>query len=66
LVAYICSKGNVVTSYRTPELTINFSEKDSLEDKIRKIIDGFQNNVGAFDYMKLSDEYIVQEDAYEG
>jgi hypothetical protein len=55
LVSLMVVKGNTISSYRTPELTISFNDKDSLEDKIRKLIDGFQVNTGVFDYLKLSE-----------
>jgi len=60
IVASILGKGNPIVSYRTPEFTIVYGERMSLEDKIKNIIDNVDIVTGSIDYIDLS--YSAAED----
>jgi len=63
VVASILIKGDM-TSYRTPELTINFERGDSKEKKIKKFIRQFKKTYGCLEYIDPT-ETIVSEDEDE-
>lgn len=66
LISFIASVliKDSIGSYKTPEITINFNDKQSKEDKIRTAIIQFQKTYGALTYVDL-DEEIATEDEEE-
>jgi hypothetical protein len=54
-IAAVIIKGNI-SSYRTPEITINFTDKLSREDKIRQAIRQFSKTYGVVQYIELDEE----------
>jgi hypothetical protein len=67
LISFISSvliKG-AISSYKTPEITINFNDKISKEDKIRQAIRQFSKTYGILDYIELDEESLVEEDEDE-
>jgi hypothetical protein len=66
LISFIASvliKGSI-SSYKTPEITINFNDKTSREEKIRQAIRQFSKTYGVIEYVEL-DERISTEDQDE-
>jgi hypothetical protein len=64
LISFIASvliKG-AISSYRTPEITINFNDKMPKEDKIRQAIRQFSKTYGILDYVELDEEELHEED----
>lgn len=54
-VASILIDGGI-KSYRTPEITINFTENESKDEKIRKIVLNFIDRLGDIDWLSLGEE----------
>ena len=64
LIAFIASvliKG-AISSYKTPEITVNFNDKMSKEDKIRQAIRQFSKTYGILEYVELDEEVLTEED----
>jgi hypothetical protein len=53
IVGWVLCKGDIV-SYRTPEFTVTFGNRLSLEDKIKKLIDDSDKCFGSLTYVDLS------------
>jgi len=48
-----------ISSYRTPEITINFTEKLTKEEKICRLIKQFKKSYGSMKYIKLDDDNVT-------
>jgi hypothetical protein len=67
LISFIASvriKGSI-SSYKTPEITINFNDKQSKEDKIRQAIRQFSKVFGVIDYVELDAKIAPEEEEDE-
>ena len=55
MIALICAVliNKSIRIYRTPELTIEFIEKETIEEKIEKIVLGFKRSLGVIDFHDL-------------
>lgn len=49
-----------ISSYRTPDISINFTEKETKEEKIKKVVESFRERYGTLDYHG----YLVAPDAW--
>lgn len=64
LISFIASvliKG-AISSYKTPEITVNFNDKMSKEDKIRQAIRQFSKTYGIIDYVELDEELVTEDE----
>lgn len=61
IIATILIKGSV-RSYRTPEITINFNEGESIEKKIKTIIGQFSKSNGVIGYIDVELECLDYDD----
>lgn len=52
-----------ISEYRTPEVTIKFNDKQSIDEKIESIVNKFSSYYGVFDFNRL--EYLDDGDNYE-
>ena len=63
LIAFVASiriKGSI-SSYKTPEITINFNDKQSNSEKIRQAVRQFAKTYGVLDYVELDEETVPEE-----
>ena len=63
-ISAVLIKG-AISSYKTPEITVNFNDKMSKEDKIRQAIRQFSKTYGILDYVELDEEELTEEDDEE-
>lgn len=49
-----------ISSYRTPDITINFTEKETKEEKVRKVVESFRERYGVLGYHS----FLVAPDAW--
>lgn len=67
LISFVASvriKGSI-SSYKTPEITINFNDKQSREDKIRQAIRQFSKVYGVIKYVELDEKIAPEEEEDE-
>ena len=63
LIAFIASvriKGSI-SSYKTPEITINFNDKQSNSEKIRQAVRQFAKTYGVLEYVELDEETVTDD-----
>lgn len=63
LIAFIASvriKGSI-SSYKTPEITINFNDKQSNSEKIRQAVRQFAKAYGVLEYVELDEEAVPED-----
>lgn len=61
MIASILIK-KTLASFKTPELTIQFTSKETVEDKIKKLIRNFNPSFGVLDYHELVEYELIFED----
>lgn len=61
IVASIIIKGDVI-SYRTPELSITFARRDTIETKIKKFVRQCKKSYGYLTYIDLGATIVYEED----